>query len=191
MPKVIDLDHLFETTVRLFAQHGYGATKTQEVARLAGVNEATLFRRFGNKAKLIEKALEHCFARTSFGHVEASGELREDLVSIVRAYKETNDAYGGALLTLLQELPAHPELGGVFAILQVNLAKVLQLIVAHQEKGALEPGEPFALLACLLAPLMLRRLWMRGVGEIGALDFDVDFLVDRFLDGHRKTTARL
>jgi AcrR family transcriptional regulator len=66
MPKYIDEDKLFEATVAVFAECGYRATTTQEIARRAGVNEVTLFRRYGAKAALINTALTHVLAETSF-----------------------------------------------------------------------------------------------------------------------------
>jgi len=104
MPKVIDVEKLFETTVSLFAERGYNGTTTQELAAAAGVSEVTLFRRFGSKAGLIEAAIVHCFSRVPFSQVEGCGDLRADLIAIMEAYQGTNDAYGGVVTTLLQEL---------------------------------------------------------------------------------------
>ena len=66
MPKVIDTDRLFRTTTLLFAERGYVATTTLEIAKRAGVNEVTLFRRYKNKANLISAALTHCLAVSPF-----------------------------------------------------------------------------------------------------------------------------
>lgn len=40
---------------RLFAERGYAATRTAEIARAAGVTERTLFKHFPEKAQLLER----------------------------------------------------------------------------------------------------------------------------------------
>ncbi len=82
MPKKIDTAHLFKTTVQLFAEHGYSACTTQAIAAAAGVGEVTIFRRYGNKAGLIEAALSHCLPRSPLGKLTASEDVLADLTAI-------------------------------------------------------------------------------------------------------------
>ncbi|MFT4975031.1 MAG: AcrR family transcriptional regulator [Myxococcota bacterium] len=156
MPRVIDTDRLFETTVRLFAERGYSGTTTQEVAREAGVNEVTLFRRYTNKSGLIVAALSLGLSRAPLREVAASEDVQADLAAIVVAFQETNRAYGGAVVTLLYELPRHPELQDVVSILQSNMGSAAQVIASHQARGALRPGSPIQQVMLLLAPLASR-----------------------------------
>jgi len=50
---------IFDATRRLYAAKGSRGTTTREIAGLAGVNEATIFRHFGTKRELIDAMLEH------------------------------------------------------------------------------------------------------------------------------------
>ncbi|MCL4419815.1 TetR/AcrR family transcriptional regulator [Patescibacteria group bacterium] len=43
----------------LFSQKGYNTTTTKEIAKMAGVNEVTIFRKFQSKQKLFEAVYEH------------------------------------------------------------------------------------------------------------------------------------
>ncbi len=43
----------------LFSQKGYSAATTKEIAKEAGVNEVTIFRKFQSKQKLFEAVYEH------------------------------------------------------------------------------------------------------------------------------------
>ncbi|HTK66083.1 MAG TPA: helix-turn-helix domain-containing protein [Pseudonocardia sp.] len=47
----------------LFAKRGYAATTTRDVALEAGVDEATIYRHFGSKAKLFETAVGEPYRR--------------------------------------------------------------------------------------------------------------------------------
>lgn len=51
-------ERLLESAVRLFSERGFAGTATREIARLAEVNETSLFRLFGSKEDLFWAALE-------------------------------------------------------------------------------------------------------------------------------------
>src|SRR5438067_9232027 len=48
---------LLESARSLFAAKGYAGASTRDIAVKAGVSEALLFRHFGTKAKLFERAI--------------------------------------------------------------------------------------------------------------------------------------
>ncbi len=184
MPKVIDVDALFESVVTVFADRGYAAATTQEIANRAGVNEVTLFRRYGSKAGLIGAALDHVLSRSAFAELAATDDVRADLSSIVARYDATNRAYGGAVMTLLTEAPRHPELRGALATLLPNMTRAAGIVASHQAAGRITPGDPGQKVALLLAPLIAGGLWERaGVGEIDGR-FEPGDIVEGFLAGH-------
>ncbi len=185
MPKVIDIDSLFEVTVLAFAELGYSAATMKEIAQRAGVNEVTLFRRYNSKAALIQAALAHCLSRSPFSQVVATDDVRADLAAIVDSFNQTSRAYGGAVVTLLTEIPRHPELRGAIAALVPNLQRAAQMIADHQDRGRLKPFEPLQGVALLLAPLVAQGLWTRAGTDLLVFDVDPMVVVDHFLNGHR------
>src|ERR1019366_6207864 len=50
-------DQILDAAARLYGEHGFRGTTTRRIAQEAGVNEGTLFRRFGSKTALILEAL--------------------------------------------------------------------------------------------------------------------------------------
>ena len=52
MPKIIDETKIFNATMNFFMSLGYDRATTKEIADIAGVNEVTLFRKYGSKAGL-------------------------------------------------------------------------------------------------------------------------------------------
>lgn len=67
-------ERIVEAAVRMFAQQGYHATSTREIALAAGVNENTLFRHFVRKEDLFWLALQSRLAG-----LEAEQELKQAL----------------------------------------------------------------------------------------------------------------
>ncbi len=184
MPKIIDLERLFQVTVQVFGERGYGAATTQEIAAQAGVSEVTLYRRFGTKAGLVAAALAQVLSEAPFGRVEATDDVHTDLAAIARAYAETAWSYGDAVVTLMTDLPRHPELREAVPALLPNLQRAAGVIAHHQRRGALTPGDPLQKVVQLIAPLMVEKLWRRmEVGE-AAPAFDPDLVAEQFLRGH-------
>ena len=73
----------------------------KDMAVAAGIHEATLFRKYGTKASLIEKAIEAQLSATPLNRLSYTGELKADLGAIVQAYIETSQTYGPVIPALL------------------------------------------------------------------------------------------
>ena len=79
MPKVIDETKIFSAALDILVSHGYEGATTQKIADIAGVNEVTLFRKYGSKAGLFEKVIEHQLTGTPLSKLVYTGELEADL----------------------------------------------------------------------------------------------------------------
>lgn len=92
-------------TRQLFAKHGRRGTTTREIADLAGVNEATLFRHFGSKDAIIDACAEHYCGTVELQEVLGSlnGDLAGDLQRIGLALAERMDAVRDLILRSLVE----------------------------------------------------------------------------------------
>jgi len=89
----------------IYEQNGTRGTTTREVAERAGVNEATLFRHFGNKHALLQAMREGACPLRVFESVLASlsGTLRDDLRTIAFALVERMHAQRAMLCISLAE----------------------------------------------------------------------------------------
>ena len=78
-------DKLIKSAKELFAQKGYAAVRTKEIAKHAGVNEATLFRNFSSKQELYNQVIvgniKSVDSSNAF-HKQLTGNLSEDLNNI-------------------------------------------------------------------------------------------------------------
>lgn len=184
MAKSIDVSEVYAATLALFCERGFAGTTTRQIAERAGVNEVTLFRRFGSKAALMQAAIGSALADAPFGQVLPGDDLEADLCKVVRAYLATYEKHGGLALTLFAQLPHHPELSGIAPILFKNMQNVAAILTAHQQVGRIRPGDPGRFAVELIAPLAVIGV-MKDMGAgPGHDDLDVPDYVRTFLAGH-------
>lgn len=87
---------ILQAALHLFAENGYAATSTLEIATRAGVAESVIFRQFGDKAALFSQAA-----------LEPFGQFIQKLESV---WDEVDDAGSGDetfMLQLITELHRH------------------------------------------------------------------------------------
>lgn len=184
MPKLIDVNRLFDATLAVFAERGFDGTTTRDIAERAGVNEVTIFRRHGSKAALINSAFAHGLARTPFATLRVGDDVNADLRAMVTAFAATTHALGGAVATMFVDAGRHPELRESMAPLMVNLRGAVIVLQAHQDRGTLRREDPWHQLIALLAPFLAAGLWARS-GVTPPLEVRPETIVEGFLDGHR------
>jgi AcrR family transcriptional regulator len=82
-----DASHrILEAAIRIFARDGVSGATTREIARVAKVNEVTLFRSFKNKEELLRQVVLHSCKRYEQVFAEAALENPEDLRHTVRTF---------------------------------------------------------------------------------------------------------
>ena len=79
---------IIDATMTLIIEKGYSGATTKNIAKLAGVNESTIFRRFDGKKEIVTAAME--LPKWNPGLSESDfiwhGNLEEDLISFSRIY---------------------------------------------------------------------------------------------------------
>lgn len=73
------LEQALQVAGQLFARHGYHATSTREIARMADISENTLFRQFESKEQIFWAAL-----RNRFGALKLRRDLLEGIATSQR-----------------------------------------------------------------------------------------------------------
>ncbi|MBJ3848282.1 TetR/AcrR family transcriptional regulator, partial [Salmonella enterica subsp. enterica serovar Corvallis] len=105
-------DRLIQAALALFKEKGYTAASTREIAQKAGVNHLTLFRHFGNKQNLFrESVIQHVASGDFIGELKAilTGDLREDLSLIAKAYLKENLEKGTVFLLYFNDAVSDKE----------------------------------------------------------------------------------
>jgi AcrR family transcriptional regulator len=113
---------LVEAAAQCFARKGFKATNTQEIAKLADLNEGTLFRYFPRKIDMFVAALD-----SHLGRIKLSRDLQISLAA--------NDDLAVVLprivATLLNTLTAQPQLQRLLHVASFELPETRQMIQGH------------------------------------------------------------
>jgi AcrR family transcriptional regulator len=173
---------MFDAALTVLAQRGYAGATTRRIAESAGVNEATLFRRFGDKRQLILAAIHADIPKLTKGALTVSGDLEADLIQVVEYYSQLHQHRDGLVGTLLLEGARNPDVAALIAAPLGLLSRLGEIFASYQQTGQMvaEPTD-FAVQA-LLAPLLLISLLQRMSSSEIALP-DAKSVVQRFLSG--------
>lgn len=113
---------LVEAAAQLFARHGFKATTTREIAQLAALNEATLFRYFPRKPDLFLAALESHLNRVKFSHDLQTSLVNDDDPEVVLPK---------LVAFFLNVLNTQPELRSLLHVAAFELPEAHKLIREH------------------------------------------------------------
>ncbi len=175
---------------KLYAERGSRGTTTREVADLAGVNEATLFRHFGTKQQLLAAMYDHFSEASAYVSIlermlEISGmeaQLRFLGAEAIESLRRKEDLIK---VSMAEEI-AFPEAGT--CAWRAPVAGKLMLTEYMRERveaGELQ-GDPETLarifMSLFFAYVMANRIWS---GEERPRDSVVQTIVDTFVNGAR------
>jgi len=183
MPKIINEEKVFKAVIELLVARGYDGATTSDLAAAANMHEATLFRKYGSKVGLIERAIEQQLATTPLHDVSYTGDLRADLLAILAAYVATVEQYGEIMPLLLLEIPRHPELKETLQAPLANIQGITQILERYQADGLLQEEPSLTTVNVLLAPIMVTAMYRRVQTDIPAEAIDLEAYVDAFLRG--------
>lgn len=102
-------ERILVATRQVYAEGGFRGTTTRRIARVAGVNEITLFRQFGTKEALVKAALRQTASpgTVRLGQpVDPPAELYQWAITTYRSWFEGRHLIG----KVLGDLSEHPEL---------------------------------------------------------------------------------
>jgi AcrR family transcriptional regulator len=173
---------MYDAALSVLAERGYAGATTRRIAEAAGINEVTLFRRFGDKRQLILAAIHADIARLTNDGLTATGDVEGDLIRVVEYYSGLYRHRDGLVGTLLLEGARDPDVAALIKEPLGAMSRVGEIFASYQRTGQMieEPTE-FAVQA-LLAPLLMVTLLRRVTSSEVAFP-DARTVVQRFLQG--------
>ena len=173
---------MFDAALTVLAQRGYAGATTRRIAEAAGINEVTLFRRFGDKRQLILAAIHAPLDRLASTGLVASGDLEADLVRVVEYYSDLFRDRDGLVGTLLLEGARDPDVAALIAEPIAAMARLGEIFAHYQQTGAMAVEPPGFAVQALLAPLLVMTV-LRRISASEIPSPDPQTIVQRFLQG--------
>lgn len=182
-------NRILAATRRLFAKKGRRGTTTREIAELAGVNEATLFRHFGNKDALIEACALHYCAAVQLQELLASlpGDLEGDLRRIALALADRMEQVRDLIIMSLAEEETDTAVGDAAWRAPAAIKQIVGDYMARRVESGELAGDPG-----LLARLFMGMIFSHVIGRKKFVETKyatqeiIDFQIVIFLNGARK-----
>jgi len=187
---------ILSAAAELFAEGGYKATTTRAIARRAGVNEVTIFRRFTNKQGVL-RALGEEWARGMAGFAvdryPAAGDTRDTLAALARMEVEQATQIGGAAMRLAFDARSNPEVAALMGSgPSDNHEGLAQYVALRQAAGDLRdnlsPDVVAEAFFALTSTLVMSRQLLSGDGDMYGLTMGetADQLFELFWSGIEK-----
>lgn len=176
---------ILEAAFEAVVAHGYEGATTKRIAALAGVNEVTLFRRFGNKEALLRAVIQREVEGMQEHAVHYTGDVEADLLAIVQGYQDLLRRRGRAIPALLPVLLRRRDLAASLVQGPLSVIRsIMELLGRYQAEGALTRESPTNALLALMAPVAVGTvlsLFASGVFP----PFDAPGHVRAYLRGRR------
>lgn len=183
-------ERILRAAREVFERNGTRGTTTREVAERAGVNEATLFRHFGNKTTLLDAMREWSIDQAAFGAAleGLGGDVAADLITVCTALYERIMRNQALIRISLAEEETDPEavpscLRGPNEIMQ-RLVPYLQTQI---EAGVIR-GNPRQLAAIIMGTMFALAMKSKRIdwGDEGHPKALIPAFVDAMLNGVKR-----
>lgn len=127
---------LIKAATEVFAKAGLTGATTREIARVAGVNEVTLFRHFQSKEQLLNAVIRQVIAlqaETLANQDEWTQDLYIDLSHYAQVSNEMLEEHEALIRTFIGEAKRHPQ--AACQILYETDQSLREQMVAYLKKG--------------------------------------------------------
>jgi AcrR family transcriptional regulator len=170
-----------DAAVELFAERGFEGFSVEDVADLAGVSKATVYRRYPSKVDLVVEA-GSCLATDAITFPD-TGNLRDDVRGLARSLVDAfeNTPAGRVMPVMTFERRRYPELDqGYRRFLSDRKTRTRQVLRRAVERGELPSDTDVGVMSSMLVGPIFHRLL---ITQEPLNDAFVDALVEALLRG--------
>jgi AcrR family transcriptional regulator len=166
---------IVDAALRLFGERGYGATRIEDVARLAGVAKGTVLVYFASKEDLF-RAVARAVLATHLGHLDhialdPDRRLAETVpLLLARAARAGQGGLPPVARLIVAEARAFPDLARVWhdEVASKVLGALTAAIERAQARGEVRPGDARLHAFSIIGPMMAAMLFREVFGPTGA-----------------------
>jgi AcrR family transcriptional regulator len=164
-------DRLLKAAIEVFSIEGYVGATTREIARVAAVNEVTLFRHFQSKEQLLSAVAQHITAlqTEAFRHQEEwTYDLPCDLLHYAELHDSMLEEYEALFRMFIGEAHRHPT--AAVAVLQQSFLPLREKLVDYLQtcmrRGLVGPDIDLPLAVDQLTGMLLSGMIRRHVSPL-------------------------
>lgn len=162
---------LLEAALDLFVEHGYAATKVEEVAKRAGVSKGTLFLYFPSKEDLFKAVVRQNITEQIGNWSNEFDEFTGNTADMVRyAMRQWWQRIGATKLSgisrlVMNESSHFPEIAAFYQqeVIAPSNALLRRVLQRGIERGEFRSVDPDYGIYGLLAPMMVLILWKHAM----------------------------
>jgi AcrR family transcriptional regulator len=175
-----------------FAEHGYAATRVDEVAARAGVSKGLLYLYFKTKEELFKAVIRSAVVpridalKTAVADTDLSAEefLRGPFLNFIKQLPDSRVRI--VVRLLIAEGPKHPDLTAYYCdqVVSGGVAALRQLIARGVREGAFRQSRLGDFPQLLIAPVLLSMIWKVLFQEHMPID------TDKLLETHIELVLR-
>ncbi len=164
-------DRLLKSAVEVFATAGIAGATTREIARLAEVNELTLFRHFQSKEQLLKAVVHHITALQAEAldnQNEWTQDLRLDLLHYAHLYSNHLEQHEALVRMFIGEAKRHPE-SALRVTQEATLPlreKLIEYLRNGVNKGTVRPDADLAIAIDLFTGMLLSGMLRHHISPI-------------------------
>lgn len=158
---ILRREQILETALRLFAEQGFAATSTRQIAREVGVTEGLIFHYFPSKEALFSAILEsgHSFRGELSALLQhaASRPTADVLLQLARGWLSTLRRERRLTVVFFSEAQINPQVGAALRdAIEAAVSHLSAYLAARIGAGELRPGLPVSTSArMLLSSIMI------------------------------------
>ncbi|HEV3091133.1 MAG TPA: TetR/AcrR family transcriptional regulator [Candidatus Cybelea sp.] len=187
-------ERILTATREVIGRKGKRGATTREIADVAGVNEATLFRHFGTKEALLVACAQHFCGHLELAGLAATrtGELADDLLALARLMFARFVALGDMIRwSLVEQEYDHDIFTQTAWRPQLAILAVLTDFMKRRVDAGELRGEPQKLAMVFLGLVFMHALGRKkfpdSVLHCGEPDEALRYYIDVFLNGVRNS----
>jgi AcrR family transcriptional regulator len=173
-----------------FVEHGYAATRLDDVARRAGVTKGTMYLYFPSKEDLFKAVVRESVVPAIEQGERETAQFEGPSADLVRLLVEGWCASfratraGGLVKLMMAEALNFPELTRFFhdEIVLRRHALFARAIQRGMDSGEFRPMDVRAAVRLAIAPLLMSAIWTHSFTACGVGDFDPETVRELHLD---------
>ncbi len=163
---------LLAAALDLFVEKGYAATKSEEVARRAGVSKGTLFLYFASKEELFKAVVrENIGGRFPEWHAEFEA-YQGSTPDLLRHFmllwwtRVGSTRIGGITKLMMSEASNFPELAAFYQqeVIEPGHELIRRILQRGVERGEFRPVDPKYGVYLVLTPMIFLMSWSHSLG---------------------------